>query len=264
MIQKQDLLSLTGKVAIITGGASGIGLATAQLLSAHGAKIALLDVNPQGQEEADNICNRGRDAKFFKCDVTLTDSVQKTVEAVMNTWGRIDILFNNAGVTVRKTVVDLTEKEWDFVLDVGLKGTFLLSKYVIPIMTAQGGGSIVNTGSGWGLKGGNLAAAYCAVKGGIVNLTRAMAIDHGPDNIRVNSVNPGDTDTSMLRDEGVQTGDVSDSASEKKYLEECGADRPLKRIGMPVDIAQAVLYLASDLSGWVTGGALVVDGGGIA
>ncbi len=105
---------------------------------------------------------------------------------------RIDILFNNAGVTFRKTVVELEEREWDLVIDVGLKGTYLLSKYVIPIMEKGGGGSIVNTGSGWGgLKGGDKAAAYCAVKGGIVNLTRAMAIDHGPQNIRVNSVNPG-------------------------------------------------------------------------
>lgn len=264
MIQRQNLLSLEGKVAIITGGASGIGLATARLLSAHGAKIALLDVNQQGQEEAEKICIEGCEAEFFSCDVSSAKDVQETVDAVMKKWGQIDVLFNNAGVTVRKTVVDLTEKEWDFVLDVGLKGTFLLSKYVIPIMAEQGGGSIINTGSGWGLKGGDLAAAYCAVKGGIVNLTRAMAIDHGPQNIRVNSVNPGDTDTTMLRDEGVQTGAVSDSVSEEKYLAECGTDRPLKRIGMPVDIAQAVLYLASDLSGWVTGTALVVDGGGIA
>jgi NAD(P)-dependent dehydrogenase (short-subunit alcohol dehydrogenase family) len=215
-------------------------------------------------KEAAKICEEGREAAFFSCDVTSSKDIQKAVDAVMDKWGQIDVLFNNAGVTVRKTVVDLTEKEWDFVLDVGLKGTFLLSKYVIPIMIAQGSGSIINTGSGWGLKGGDLAAAYCAVKGGIVNLTRAMAIDHGPQNIRVNSVNPGDTDTTMLRDEGVQTGAVNDMTSEEKYLEECGTDRPLKRIGMPVDIAQAVLYLASDLSGWVTGTALVVDGGGIA
>ncbi|PHR26648.1 MAG: short-chain dehydrogenase [Desulfotalea sp.] len=264
MIHKQDLLTLEGKVAIITGAASGIGLATAQLLSAHGAKVALFDVNPQGQKEADKLCLEGRKAMFCTCDVASANSVQEAVKSVMNTWERVDILFNNAGVTVRKTVVDLTEEEWDFVLNVGLKGTFLLSKYVVPIMAAQGGGSIINTGSGWGLKGGDLAAAYCAVKGGIVNLTRAMAIDHGPQKIRVNSVNPGDTDTSMLRDEGVQTGAVNDSVSENEYLAECGTDRPLKRIGMPIDIAQAVLYLASDLSGWVTGTALVVDGGGIA
>lgn len=264
MLQKKDLLSLEGKVAVITGAASGIGLGTSQLLSAYGACVAMVDLNPQGEEEAAKLREAGRQAEFFRCNVTSNDEVKATVEAIKNKFGHIDILHNNAGVTVRKTVVDLDEKEWDFVLGVGLKGTFLFSKYVIPVMAENGGGSIINTGSGWGLKGGDQAAAYCAVKGGIVNLTRAMAIDHGPQNIRVNSVNPGDTDTAMLRDEGVQTGLVKDEKSQEKYLRDCGTDRPLKRIGMPEDIANAVLYLASDLSGWVTGAAIVVDGGGIA
>lgn len=169
------------------------------------------------------------------------------------------ILFNNAGVTVRKTVVDLEEKEWDFVIGVGLKGTYLMSKFVIPVMAEIGGGSIINTGSGWGLKGGDKAAAYCAMKGGIVNLTRAMAIDHGPQNIRVNSINPGDTDTAMLRDEGRQLG-----CEVNAFLKDSAKGRPLERLGVPEDIANAVLFLASDLSSWVTGIALVVDGGGIA
>ncbi|SHK17446.1 SDR family NAD(P)-dependent oxidoreductase [Paramaledivibacter caminithermalis] len=264
MLQKKDLLSLEGKVAVITGAASGIGLGTAQLLSAYGAYVAMLDVNPKGEEEAQKIRQEGRIAQFYKCDVTSIKEVEDTVNAIKENYGRIDILFNNAGVTVRKTIVDLEEKEWDFVIDVGLKGTFLLSKFVIPVMAQGGGGSIINTGSGWGLKGGDRAAAYCAVKGGIVNLTRAMAIDHGPQNIRVNSVNPGDTDTAMLRDEGVQTGVALDENTMNKYLEECGIDRPLKRIGIPEDIANAVLFLASDLSSWITGAALVVDGGGIA
>jgi NAD(P)-dependent dehydrogenase (short-subunit alcohol dehydrogenase family) len=160
---------------------------------------------------------------------------------------------------VRKTVVDLTEAEWDFVLDVGLKGTFLLSKYAIPVMARGGGGSIINTGSGWGLKGGDKAAAYCAVKGGIVNLTRAMAIDHGPQNIRVNSVNPGDTDTALLREEGRQLGEQID-----RFLVDSAKGRPLERLGTPDDIAKVVLFLASDLAAWMTGAAVVVDGGGIA
>lgn len=265
MLQKKDLLNLEGKVAVITGGASGIGLGAAQLLSAYGVKVAMLDVNTSaGNKEADLINKEGRVAKFYKCDVTSEESVKATIDSIVEDFGKIDVLFNNAGVTVRKTVVDLTEKEWDFVLDVGLKGTFLMSKHVIPHMEKNGGGSIINTGSGWGLKGGDLAAAYCAVKGGIVNLTRAMAIDHGPSNIRVNSVNPGDTDTAMLRDEGVQTGVVNAGHSQEEYLEECGVDRPLKRIGYPEDIANAVLFLASDYSSWITGTALVVDGGGIA
>ena len=199
------------------------------------------------------------DVTFRQCDVTSNQACKETIEWVDANYGRIDILFNNAGVTVRKTVADLTEEEWDFVLDVGLKGTFLLSKYTVPVMARGGGGSIVNTGSGWGLKGGDKAAAYCAVKGGIVNLTRAMAIDHGPQNIRVNSVNPGDTDTALLREEGRQLGEKID-----EFLVDSAKGRPLERLGTPEDIAKVVLFLCSELSEWVTGAAVVVDGGGIA
>mgnify|MGYP000302540138 CR=1 FL=1 len=168
-------------------------------------------------------------------------------------------------ITLVGGVIDqLEEKEWDFVLDVGLKGLFLMSKHVIPEMRKVGGGSIVNTGSGWGLKGGDQAAAYCAVKGGIVNVTRAMAIDHGKDNIRVNSINPGDTVTAMMISEGRQTGEIKSDADIEEFLKSCGSGRPLARIGQPEDIAKGVLFLCSDLASWVTGAALVVDGGGIA
>ena len=261
---KTDLLSLAGKTALITGAASGIGLGAAQMLCEYGAMVALVDINKQGEQQAQKLRDEGYQAAFFHCDVRVEEEVARTVQTVCDRFGGIDILFNNAGVTVRKTVVELSEKEWDYVLDVGLKGTFLFSKHVIPVMEKRGGGSIINTGSGWGLKGGNMAAAYCAVKGGIVNLTRAMAIDHGSKNIRVNSVNPGDTDTAMLRDEGIQTGVADDAAAMKVYLADCGASRPLARIGMPEDIARVVLFLAGDMSGWVSGASLVVDGGGIA
>lgn len=264
MLYKKDPLDLTGKVAVITGASSGIGLGAAQLLSAYGAAVAMVDISDAGESEAEAIRGEGRTAMFYKCDVTNEEQVKTTVAAIKEKFGHIDVLHNNAGVTVRKTIDQLSEKEWDFVLDVGLKGLFLFSKHIIPIMAENGGGSIINTGSGWGLKGGDKAVAYCAVKGGIVNATRAMAIDHGPQNIRVNSVNPGDTDTAMLRDEGVQTGAVSDEKSRDSYLADCGVGRPLSRIGMPEDIANAVLFLASDLSSWITGAALVVDGGGIA
>ena len=187
MIQKGDPLNLTGKVAVITGAGSGIGLGVAQMLSAYGASVAIVDVSPKSEAAAQELRDAGRDAAFFQCDVTNEQSVIDTVNAIVAKFGRIDILHNNAGVTVRKSIDQLEEKEWDFVLDVGLKGLFLMSKHVIPEMRKVGGGSIVNTGSGWGLKGGDQAAAYCAVKGGIVNVTRAMAIDHGKDNIRVNS-----------------------------------------------------------------------------
>lgn len=261
-MKKNDPLSLDEKVAVISGGASGIGFATGELLAEYGAKVVLLDLNEeQGEKSAKTINDNGGVGRFFKCDVTSAQNCKEAIEFVEKEFGRLDILFNNAGVAVRKTVVDLEEDEWDLVLDVGLKGTFLLSKYSIPLMEKSGGGSIVNTGSGWGLKGGDQAAAYCAVKGGIVNLTRAMAIDHGPQNIRVNSVNPGDTDTAMLRSEGTQLGFGEEI---EQFLVDSSKGRPLERLGTPNDIAKSVLFLVSDLSTWVTGTALVVDGGGIA
>lgn len=254
-------LNLDGKVAVISGGSSGIGFGTAELLAEYGAKVVLLGSNQiKGDKAAKKINDSGKVAIFKQCDVTNNDNCKKTIEEVETELGRIDILFNNAGVTVRKTVVDLTEDEWDSVIDVGLKGTYLLSKYAIPVMAKGGGGSIINCGSGWGLKGGDDAAAYCAVKGGIVNLTRAMAIDHGIQNIRVNSVNPGDTDTPMLRDEGKQLGETDVDA----FLEDSAKGRPLERLGTPRDIANAVLFLSSELSTWITGTAVIVDGGGIA
>lgn len=259
MLPDKNLLDMNGKVAIITGAASGIGLGVSKMLAEYGASVAMLDMNEKGMEEAEALKKNGANVQFFRCNVTSQAEVKRTVEDIVSTFGRIDFLFNNAGVTFRKTVVDLSEEEWDLVLDVGLKGTFLMSKYVIPVMAAGGGGSIVNTGSGWGLKGGGKAAAYCAVKGGIVNLTRAMAIDHGPDNIRVNSINPGDTDTAMLREEGRQLGEQVD-----QFLVDSAKGRPLERLGTPEDIALGVLFLFSDMARWVTGTALVVDGGGIA
>ncbi|PWI49320.1 short-chain dehydrogenase [Candidatus Heimdallarchaeota archaeon B3_Heim] len=254
------LLSLENRVAVITGGAAGIGLSTAKLLAEMGATIALLDVNEsRGQEAIEEIGKSGGKAKFYQCDVTNDTECRNTVDAIIRDFKRIDILFNNAGVIVRKNTLDLREEEWDLVVNVNLKAIFLLSRYVIPIMITQGnGGSIVNTGSGWGLKGGVNAVAYCAAKGGVVNMTRAMAIDHGKHNIRVNCICPGDTDTDLLRGEAVQL-----NQDMKEFMKEA-ADRPLKRIGLPLDIAHTVLYLVSDLSSWVTGTTIVVDGGGLA
>lgn len=254
-----ELISLEGKVAMITGAASGIGLATAKRLAEMGASIALLDINEaKGKEAAEEIESLGEKAKFFKCDVTADSDCKRTTEDVYREFGKIDILFNNAGVIRRKNVVKLSEEEWDLVLNVNLKSIYLLSSHVIPRMIEDGGGSVINTGSGWGLKGGSNAAAYCAAKGGTVNLTRAMAIDHGRQGIRVNCVCPGDTDTGLLHDEAAQLG-VDDA----EFMKDA-ADRPLDRVGLPEDIANAVLYFASDMSSWVTGSALVVDGGGLA
>ncbi|MFH1851240.1 MAG: SDR family oxidoreductase [Candidatus Neomarinimicrobiota bacterium] len=253
------LISLTGKTTVITGGASGIGLGTAIRLAEAGADIAILDIQAdKGVAAVLDIEKLGVKALFVECDVRSDESCRRAIAAVISAFGQIDILFNNAGVAIRKNSVDLSETEWDLAVDVGLKGMYLVSHYVLPHMIQSGGGSIINTGSGWSLKGGPNAISYCAVKGGVLNLTRAMAIDHGPHNIRVNCVCPGDVDTPLLRSECAQLGE-----NESDFMKDA-ADRPLHRVGTPEDIANAVLFFASDMSAWVTGAHLVVDGGGIA
>jgi len=254
-----SLLSLEGKVAVITGAASGIGRGTAELFAQMGAKVALLDIDQAKGAEVERSINRdGRCAKFFKCDVTSDTDCRKVTEAVIAEFGKIDILFNNAGIAIRKNTLDLSEKEWDLALDVTLKGIFMLSHYVIPHMINHGGGSIINTGSGWSLKGGANAVSYCASKGGTLNLTRAMAIDHGKHNIRVNCICPGDIDTPLLHSECAQLGE-----NEEQFMK-AAADRPLNRVGTPQDVAYAALFFSSEMSAWVTGAHLVVDGGGLA
>jgi NAD(P)-dependent dehydrogenase (short-subunit alcohol dehydrogenase family) len=251
--------TLKGKVAIVTGGASGIGRATALLFAREGAAVAIVDLDePQARTGVQDIEAQGGQAIFIRCDVTRADECQHAVQATLEQFGRLDILFNNAGIVRRADVIETTEEEWDRVMDVNVKSIFLMSKYVVPVMAAAGGGAIINTSSGWGLKGGGNAVAYCASKGAVTNMTRAMAIDHGKQKIRVNAVCPGDTDTPMLRDEARQLGQTED-----RFLAEA-ANRPLGRYAQPEEIAQAVLYLASDAASYVTGTALVVDGGGLA
>ncbi len=253
------LLDLSGKIAVISGGSSGIGYGTAELLALKGAVSIILDIDEKkGKEAVRTISILGGKADFIKCNVTLDSDCRSAIASIAGTHGRIDILFNNAGVIRRKTVVDLEENEWDLVVDVTLKGAYLLSKYTVPVMAENGGGSIINTGSGWGLKGGDKAVSYCAAKGGIVNMTRAMAIDHGAQGIRVNSMSPGDIDTPLLHDEAKQLGQ-----DDKSFMAEA-ADRPLARVGTPLDVAKAVLFFASPMSEWVTGTNLTVDGGGLA
>src|SRR5260221_2804072 len=191
-------------------------------------------------------------------DVTGATDCERLVERAIREFGRIDILFNSAGIIRRATVLDLSEAEWDWVMGVGVKSIYLLAREVIPHMEKAGGGTIINTASGWGLTGGPKAAVYCASKGAVVLRTKAMAVDHGPQHIRVNCICPGDTDTGMLREEAQQLGEEN-----SRFLAEA-AKRPLGRVGTPEEIAQAALYLASDASSFVTGTALVVDGGGLA
>jgi len=254
-----ERLSLEGKVAMVTGAASGIGRGISLRLAQMGAFVALFDIDEtKGRGTAAEIKAEGGEAVFLRCDVRNSADCRQAVETVIQTQGHIDILCNCAGIAVRKDVVELTEDDWDRSLDVTLKSIYLLSHEVVPHMICAGGGNIINIGSGWSLKGGPRAAAYCAAKGGVVNLTRAMAIDHGRHNIRVNCVCPGDIDTPMLHSECAQLGQDKDA-----FMREA-ANRPLARVGTPEDVANAVLFLASPMSAWITGAALAVDGGGLA
>lgn len=257
MIDLNESFGMKGKVAVITGAASGIGLGISQFFAKAGISVAMLDINEEKGIQASN--DLEGDSNFFFCDVTSSDSCSEAVKKVLSKFGKIDILVNCAGVARRNNVVGLREEDWDLALNVTLKSVFLMSKAVVPYMKKQGGGKIVNIGSGWSLKGGAMAVSYCAAKGGVWNMTRAMAIDHGPDNINVNCVCPGDIDTPMLKSECEQLGGVYNES----FKAEC-AERPMKRLGMPEDVAKCVFFLCSEMAPWVTGSSLVVDGGGIA
>jgi NAD(P)-dependent dehydrogenase (short-subunit alcohol dehydrogenase family) len=250
---------LDGKRALITGGASGIGRVTALLFAREGAAVAVADLDGTGARAVARLVTaEGRSALAIACDVSRAADCRRAVHETVDAFGGLDVLFNNAGIIRRADVVDTTEEAWDRVMAVNVRSVFLMGKYAVPVMAAGGGGAIVNMASGWGLVGGRNAVSYCASKAAVVNMTRAMALDHGAQQIRVNCVCPGDTDTGMLREEARQLG-----ANEGAFLAEAAA-RPLGRIGTPEDIARAVLYLASDASSFVTGTALVVDGGGLA
>jgi len=253
------MTAIQGRRALVTGAASGMGKATARLLAAEGARVVLADIEAEAAGTvAEAIRSGGGEAVAVGCDVAASEDVKRAVDAAVESFGGLDIVVNCAGIIRRASVVETTEEEWDRVMAVNIGSVFLTGKHAVPVMAASGGGSIVNISSGWGLRGGPDAASYCASKGAVVNLTRAMAIDHGPQGIRVNCVCPGDTDTPMLRSEALQLG-----LDEAAFLEE-SAERPLNRLGTGEDIARAVLYFASDDAAWVTGSILVVDGGGLA
>jgi NAD(P)-dependent dehydrogenase (short-subunit alcohol dehydrogenase family) len=252
-------MRLEGKVALITGGTSGIGSATAVRFACEGAAVAITGRNTErGDQVVQAIVANGGEALFIRSDVRMADQCRLAVEQTLERFGKIDVLFNNAGVFYPRTVPECTEEEWDETLDSSLKGAFLMSKYVLPSMIERGSGSIIHTSSGWGIQGGDKAAAYCAAKGGLVVMAKAMAIDHGPAGIRVNCVCPGDTETPMLTDDAEKRG-----MAWEDYVAS-GSERPLGRIGTAEEIARAVVFLACDDSSYITGTALVVDGGGIA
>jgi NAD(P)-dependent dehydrogenase (short-subunit alcohol dehydrogenase family) len=252
-------MRLQDKVALITGGTSGIGEATALLFAKEGAKIAVTGRHEKrGHAVTERILHDGGEAIFLRTDVRKSDECRRAVEETVRCFNRLDVLFNNAGIFYPQNALDCSEKEWDLQIDTNLKGTFLMSKFALPGMIERGSGVIINNSSGWGIVGGDAAVAYCASKGGVVLLTKALAIDHGRQGIRVNCICPGDVDTPMLPEDARRRG-----RKWEDYLAGCSS-RPLGRIGTAGEIARAALFLASDDSSFMTGATLVVDGGGIA
>lgn len=252
-------MRLKDKVALITGGTSGIGEATAMLFAREGACVAITGRNDKrGKGVVRRISDQGGEALFVRADVSLAKDCRHAVDATVEKFGGLDILFNNAGVFYPQTALQCSEREWDEQININLKGTFLMSKFALPEMIKRKRGVIINNASGWGIVGGDRAVAYCASKGGVVLMTKAMAIDHGAQGIRVNCVCPGDVETPMLPADAKMRGLKWD-----EYLAAC-AKRPLARVGTADEIAKAVVFLASDDSSFMTGAALVVDGGGTA
>lgn len=245
-----------GKVAIVTGSARGIGKATAIRLAEEGAAVALFDVLEEGQAVADEINATGAKAAFLKVDLTREAEVQAAVAKVVETFSTIDILVNNAGTPgVNKLVHEMSEAEWDFVFNINVKGTFFMTKHVLPTMMAQKSGSIVNFSSIYGLIGSADLPAYHATKGAVLLMSKTDAICYAPYGIRVNAVHPGSTKTELF----MQAAETWPKGKED-YLAMMGEKHPLT-LGEPVDVANCVLFLASDESRFVTGTSLVCDGG---
>jgi NAD(P)-dependent dehydrogenase (short-subunit alcohol dehydrogenase family) len=243
-----------GKVSVVTGAGSGIGRATALAFAREGASVAVADILEQdNQETARMIMDLGGHALAITCDVARNDDVRRALDETVKTFGRLDFAFNNAGIEYAfKPAAEITEEEWDRIIDIDLRGVFLCMKHEIPLMLKQGGGAIVNTSSGAGVKGFKGGAAYVAAKHGVVGLTKAAALDYAQSNIRINAVCPGIIDTSMMQrftggtPEGRQT---------------VIAQEPVGRMGTPDEIAAAVVWLCSDAASFVVGSAMVVDGG---
>lgn len=249
-------MRLKEKVAIVTGAASGIGKATARLFASKGAKVVLADCQvAPGEEAARAIRSEGGEATFVHADVTVSGEAQGMVRFALETYGRLDVLMNNAGIELYRPLVETGEEEWDQVLAVNVKGIYLCSKYAIPRMAEAGGGSIINIASVAGLVGFSGLSAYNASKGAVVVLTKNMALECAPQRIRVNCICPGVIQTPMVDRLCEAMGDYETQQREFLRL------HPLGRLGTPQDIAYAALYLASEESSFVTGAALVVDGG---
>ncbi len=254
---------LKDRVAIITGATSGIGKATAVLFAQEGAALVITGRRAGlGKAAAEEIGRMHAPCLFIEADHTQPEDCQKVVENALEEFGRIDILFNNAGIVTRGTAETTSEEVWNETLAINVTAVWRMCKMVIPHMKQQGRGVIINNGSDWSVVGGKDALPYIASKGAVALMTKAMALDHARDHIRVNAVCPGDTLVERWLEKGYFEG--SGPVKLEEALQESSAYIPMGRFGRPEEIAQAVLFLASDDSSFVTGHLLLVDGGNTA
>ena len=249
---------LEGKVAVITGAGSGIGEATAILFAHEGAKVVAVDIDDvSGNRAVSKIKQAMRDGMFIHADVTKEPDMEKVVDDTVSKWGKLDIMYNNAGIILVKQLIESTVSEWDRLMGVNLKGLFLGSKYAARHMISRKGGSIINTASIYGITGASHYVPYCTTKGGVIAFTKALALELAPYQVRVNCICPGVISTPMFERELAVWNEMRPGDNKSIFK----AQHPIGRFGEPLDIANAALYLASDESSFVTGTALVVDGG---
>lgn len=247
-------MGLNGKVAVVTGAASGIGRAVSRRLRAEGVRVVMADiVRPDAPSDDANQVEHGDD--FLRTDVTCREQVAALLDHARTRHGSLDILVNNAGVPLARSVVDTTDEDWDRVMGVNLRGVFLCAQTAVGHMRRQGHGVIVNVASELGTVGARDCAAYCASKGGVIQLTRAMAVDHGAEGIRINCVCPGPVETPLLNAFLDATGD------RERAAEQTSGDTLLGRLGRPEEIAGVIAFLASSDASYMTGAVVIVDGG---
>jgi len=250
-------MDFTGRTALVTGGTSGIGAAIGRAFGAAGAAVMLAGRDrARGEAVASQIIEAGGSAAFAAADLADAHAAGRLVQEVLDRFGRLDVLVNNAGIIHRADAEGTTDEQWGETIAVNLTAAFRLSRAAIPVLRRQGGGAIVNVASDWALVGGRRAVAYCTSKGGLLQMTRAMALDHAHENIRINAVCPTDIDTPMLDAEFAALG-----VAKEDGLAGLGDFIPMGRVGRPEEVARAVLFLASDEASFMTGAALPVDGG---